>query len=643
MFIIDTLGEKYIQPPVIDYQRIYNQSSCNMPMVFILSPGADPQADIQKFCDEMSMTNRFKFIALGQGQGPIAEVLLETGIKRGHWVLLQNCHLLTSWLKTLEKILNEMKDTPHKDFRLWLTTEPTDKFPLGILQKSLKVVTEPPDGLKLNMKAIYSKLSNDVLDECPHHAYKSCLFVLAYLHAVVLERRKYGKIGWNVNYDFNESDYIISRKLISLYLLKSHEDNDEYIPWNSLKYLIGSAMYGGRVSDDMDRRILTTYLEEYMGDFLFDNCNIFLFSNVGYNYNLPANSDLENYQQIIEDYPLTNSPAVFGLHPNAEIGYYTNAVKSMWIDLISLQPRRSGSNEGISREDYISNTASDIYNKIPLTSLDIGSYDIIQTRTLLLKQNSMIDKTLDNVITPCQVVLLQELERWNNLVRRMAISLQDLKRALIGEIGMSDELDSLGDSLYNGFVPSLWRKLAPDTQKPLSSWMNHYTLRYKQYDSWIKKGEPLIMWLSGLHIPESYLTALVQTTCRKKNWPLDKSTLYTMVTKYTNINSKSIPLLESGCYVHGLYLEGAGWDIDKSSLCLQSPKVLVTELPIMQVIPIEGSKLKLHNTFKTPVYVTQNRRNAMGVGLVFEADLATSDHSSHWVLQGVALSLNIDT
>ena len=45
--------------------------------------------------------------------------------------------------------------------------------------------------------------------------------------------------------------------------------------------------------------------------------------------------------------------------------------------------------------------------------------------------------------------------------------------------------------------------------------------------------EPLVIWLSGLHVPESYLTALVQATCRKNGWPLDKSTLYTSVTTYT--------------------------------------------------------------------------------------------------------------
>ena len=106
--------------------------------------------------------------------------------------------------------------------------------------------------------------------------------------------------GWNVAYDFNESDFVISRKLVSLYLTKSYEDNDEFLPWGSLKYLIGDAMYGGRVSDNMDRRVLVTYLSEYMGDFLFDACQKFYFSQAGYAYDLPENGPLETYQRHIE-------------------------------------------------------------------------------------------------------------------------------------------------------------------------------------------------------------------------------------------------------------------------------------------------------------------------------------------------------
>lgn len=632
LFVVSVMGEKYVQPPVLDYARIYGQSAPTAPIVCILSPGADPQSDIQTLGDELGFSgHRFKFLALGQGQGPLAEQMLEAGYTRGHWVLLQNCHLLASWLRTLEKMLLAMHK-PHKDFRLWLTTEPTDRFPLGILQRSLKVVTEPPDGLKQNMRSMYSKLDQSTLDECPNPSFKALVYVLCFLHAVVLERRKYGKIGWNVSYDFNESDFNISRKLLSLYLYKAFVDKDEQLPWGSLKYLIGDAMYGGRVSDDYDRRILTTYLSEYMGDFLFDDCQRFYFSRSGFDYCLPGGAaegksaqELATYVDTVETLPLTNSPAVFGLHPNAEIGYYTNMSKSVWRDLISLQPRSAQSGAGISREDYIGGVASDIQSKVP----DQVDVDLIR-------------KKLGGPPSPTQVVLLQELDRWNLLTARMTVSLGDLQKALVGEIGMSDELDALGNALYDGFLPNMWRNLCPKTEKPLGSWMEHFTQRFAQYMSWVEHGDPKVMWLSGLGIPESYLTALVQATCRAKNWPLDKSTLYTRVTSMTH-ESQVAEKPETGCYVRGLYLEGASWDLERGCLAPQLPKQLVEELPILQVIPIEASRLKLQNTFRTPVYVTQSRRNAMGVGLVFEADLFSHEHASHWVLQGVALSLNTDS
>merc|ERR1712127_786384 len=183
----------------------------------------------------------------------------------------------------LEAFLEHLSG-PHKAFRLWLTTDPTDRFPMGILQRALKVVIEPPDGLKQNMRQTFSKITEEVMDECPHEAYRPLVYVLAYLHAVVQERRKYGKLGWNVNYDFNNSDFDVSRRLLGMYLTKAHENNDENIPWGSLRYLIGEAMYGGRVTDSFDRRNLVTYLQEYMGDFLFDDNQKFYFSRKGHDY-----------------------------------------------------------------------------------------------------------------------------------------------------------------------------------------------------------------------------------------------------------------------------------------------------------------------------------------------------------------------
>ena len=88
---------------------------------------------------------------------------------------------------------------------------------------------------------------------------------------------------------------------------------------------------------------------------------------------------------------------------------------------------------------------------------------------------------------------------------------------------------------------------------------------------------------------------------------------------------------------------GAAWSVARQCLERQAPKVLVQEMPIMQIIPVELNKLKQNGTIRVPLYITQQRRNAMGVGMMMEADLDTREHPSHWVLQGVALVLNTDT
>lgn len=389
-------------------------------------------------------------------------------------------------------------------------------------------------------------------------------------------------------------------------------------------------MYGGRVIDDFDRRVVKTYMDEYMGDFIFDTFQPFHFyKNEEVDYFIPkpekdaSESNRDLYVDCIEALPLSNTPDVFGLHPNAEIGYYTHSAKDMWSHLVELQPQTGGETGGVSREDFIGKIATDIQGKLP------PLFDVDRIRKNIAE------------ITPTYVVLLQELDRFNVLIKKMSTSLINLQRALAGEVGMSSELDEVARALFNGQIPNIWRKLAPATLKSLGNWMEHFLKRLNQYSQWVNDGEPAVIWLSGLHIPESYLTALVQATCRKNGWPLDRSTLYTTVTKYRTAEEVT-ERAHAGCFVSGLYLEGASWDLEAGCLRRPKPKVLVEELPVLKVIPIEAHRLKLQNTYRAPVYTTSQRRNAMGVGLVFEADLATHEHISHWVLQGVCLTLNSD-
>ena len=159
------------------------------------------------------------------------------------------------------------------------------------------------------MRAIASKLTDEELESSKNITFKPLVYVITYFHSILLDRRKFGKIGFNVCYDFNEADFRISFSLLKLYLNKSLENNDDSIPWESLRYLIGEAMYGGRVTDDYDRRVLITYLEEYMGDFLFDKNNEFLFAKTDdYSYNLPEFGNIEILISKINEISFIDKP-----------------------------------------------------------------------------------------------------------------------------------------------------------------------------------------------------------------------------------------------------------------------------------------------------------------------------------------------
>jgi dynein heavy chain, axonemal len=228
----------------------------------------------------------------------------------------------------------------------------------------------------------------------------------------------------------------------------------------------------------------------------------------------------------------------------------------------------------------------------------------------------------------------------------MKNSLNNLEKAYKGEIGMNSELDSLSVSLFNGQIPKIWKNFSPNTKKNLSNWIYDFSKRHEQYLKWINglPDPPIVLWLSGLRVPESYLTAIIQTTCKKYKWPLDRTTLFTKITKYNSIEQIS-KKSKDGCFVNGLFLEGATLIEDKKKNNKKSileeplPKILIEPLPIIEIKAVENSKLKTQNIFNIPVYNTSDRKSANGNGFVFELNMKSFKHSSIWILKNVCASL----
>ncbi|XP_051776026.1 dynein axonemal heavy chain 3-like isoform X1 [Erpetoichthys calabaricus] len=630
-FIIDNMGPSYVEPPTFDLQCSYMDSTCSTPLVFILSPGADPMAVLVKFAEEKGMGGaHLQTVSLGQGQGPIARNMIEKAAAEGTWVVLQNCHLAPSWLPDLEQICEELlsdQDLVKPGFRLWLTSYPSSDFPISILQNGIKMTNEPPKGLRANLLRSY--LSNPISDPTFYEGcskkeeWEKLLFSLCLFHGLVQERRMFGPLGWNIPYEFNESDLHISARQVQMFLNTYSE-----VPLDALSYLIGECNYGGRVTDSFDRRLLLSLLDTCYCLEMLTNMD-YSFSSSGV-YRLPAKSGFNNYLEHIKSLPMSAEPEVFGLHENASITREYNETQELFNGILATLPKQvTGARK--SSIEIVQELTTDILSKMPP---DFSIEDVMK-RFPITYAESM------------NTVLVQELLRFNQLTSTIRGSLRDLSRALQGQALMSGELEDIFNSIIVGKVPALWSSKSYPSLKPLGSYISDLLLRLHFFKCWTDDGAPTVFWISGFYFTQCFLTGVLQNHARKSQVPIDQLNFQFHLTEYHTEQPPSIMTQESGVYIKGIFIEGASWDTKKRTLKEVQPTELYESLPIILLQPQQKSTGTDGGTYTCPVYNTSIRRGELSTtghstNYIMTVDLPSEKPQKHWINRGVACLCQLD-
>ncbi|CAF1617784.1 unnamed protein product [Rotaria magnacalcarata] len=285
-YIQHSFGIKYLEIPVLNLELLRDESDVKTPLL--------------------------------KGQDILARRFLQQTIQSGRWLLLQNAHLGLDYLEEFHQTLMTM-DNCDPTCRVWLTTKTHSEFPIEILHSSIKFTNEPPQGVCAGLKHIYGLMTQDKLEYIESVYWRPLLYTTSFLH-------KFNQTDWeaSVQYIQNHLDDLNPKLNLS---------------WKAIRYMIAEIQYGGRITDDRDRRLKITYAKKWFDDGLFSMD--FKFYD---EYMIPKDKRVEDYLDAIDRFPLIDSPQTFGLHVNADITYSANRAKFILAKILQMQPKEATGN-----------------------------------------------------------------------------------------------------------------------------------------------------------------------------------------------------------------------------------------------------------------------------------------------------------
>jgi dynein heavy chain len=311
-------------------------------------------------------------------------------------------------------------------------------------------------------------------------------------------------------------------------------------------------------------------------------------------YQIPDAQEHPKYMEYINEMPGTDNPPIFGLHPNADLTFSLKDSIGMINTMLDTQPKDAGGGGGLSREDTVKEKIEK--ELLPQLPPDINPLDTIE-KLRSLKGPKGLGESGKYDLIPLNIFLSQELQRFQMVLGIVRGTMISMMEAIDGNISMTPEIVDSINQVYDFRVPRKWQYDPTGAEiswltVSLAGWIKGLLDRYHQLNGWISKERPPSFWLTGFFNPQGFLTSMKQEVTRQRkaqNWSLDEVVYTSEVLKDViqgddgRIEGKTINPPNEGVYIHGLYLEGSGWNRAEKRLEDSNPKELYYQFPILHV------------------------------------------------------------
>eukprot|EP00931_Biecheleriopsis_adriatica_P036383 TRINITY_DN2095_c0_g1_i5.p1 TRINITY_DN2095_c0_g1~~TRINITY_DN2095_c0_g1_i5.p1 ORF type:complete len:4649 (-),score=1173.32 TRINITY_DN2095_c0_g1_i5:61-14007(-) len=640
-FVESMLDSRFVAPVTDAISDIYDESSNRKPVLYLLTAGSDPTFTIDELAKKKKKYPTDK-VSMGEGQEKVAREKNNAAFLTGGWVILQNSHLGIGYMGELEDVLLKTPEI-EETYRLWITSEITNRFPIGLLQICIKVTLEPPAGLRAGLDRTYSTMvSQELLDKIDLPQWRTLVFCQSFLHSIVQERRKFGPIGWCIPYEYNNSDLDACLQFLERHVNATIMTGMQ-ISWITVQYMIAEAQYGGRITDDLDRELFLTYTQKWFNDDIWKAS--FTFNNYAsdYNYKIPEGLEIQQFKEAIDTFPVVDSPLIFGLHTNADLNYRLKEASEMISTIIETQPKDSGGSGGKSMDEIVKDLCLDLLSKMPPDFVE----EIFRAQITKLKGPPGVpDKGFG---APLNIFLFQELQRLQNIIQIVRTNLKNIAAAIDGTVVMTTELMQDLGMLFDARVPIGWTNDASGQEiswlmPNMGGWFTGLTERQNMLNTWLENGRGVMKayWLTGFTNAQGFLTGMRQEVTRqhkKDQWALDDVISHTEVLAIDQERIRDVP--EEGQNIWGLFVEGGKWSRADGRLEESEPKKLFMAMPAIYVTATTARDMKAmglnygpFGPYNSAVYKYPKRNDRY---LIFRLMLKTELHPFHWKLRGVCL------